>query len=256
MARINLLPWREAERKHRQRDLAAITAASVAATVLIGVTVHLQLDHLISLQQERNRFLEQQISMVDRKIGEIRKLEQTKANLLARMDVIQRLQQSRPEIVHLFDELVKTIPDGVYLTKESQHGKTIVVEGRAQSNARVSAFMRNIDASTWLGNAHLLLIQQKDKTASGLSEFRLRFNQKEPSSTAPGTHARKGSRAAAANTRADLQLCKSAWQWGPAQPEGPGAIPKRNRDAHRSQHQCALPIIRRQGRYQRWTSTS
>jgi type IV pilus assembly protein PilN len=221
MARINLLPWREAERKRRQRELATITAASVAATLVIGVGVHLQLNHLISLQQERNRFLEQEISMLDRQIGEIRKLEQTKANLLARMDVIQRLQQSRPEIVHLFDELVKAIPDGVYLTKESQHGKSIVVEGRAQSNARVSAFMRNIDASTWLGNAHLLVIRQKGRTASGLSEFRLRFNQKEPSSSAPGAHGRKGGRAAAANSGADLELYKSAWRWGPALPERP-----------------------------------
>lgn len=223
MARINLLPWREAERKRRQRDLATITAVSVAATLVIGVAVHLQLEHLISLQQERNRFLEQQISMLDRQIGEISKLEQTKANLLARMDVIQRLQQSRPEIVHLFDDLVKAIPDGVYLTKESQHGKSIVVEGRAQSNARVSAFMRNIDTSTWLGDAHLLLIEQKDKTASGLSEFRLRFNQKEPSSTAPGAHARKPGKVTAASPDAKLQFYRSAWQWGPAQPERPRA---------------------------------
>lgn len=227
MARINLLPWREAERKRRQRDLATITGVSVAVTLVIGVAVHLQLEHLISLQQERNQFLQHQITMLDRQIGEIRKLEQTKANLLARMDVIQRLQQSRPEIVHLFDELVKAIPDGVYLTKESQHGKAIVVEGRAQSNARVSAFMRNIDASSWLGNARLLLIEQKDKTASGLSEFRLRFNQKEPSSTVPGAHARKGGKAAAVTPQTHRQLYKSAWQWGPAQPEGPRASQER-----------------------------
>jgi type IV pilus assembly protein PilN len=143
------------------------------------------------------------------------------------MDVIQRLQESRPEIVHLFDELVKAIPDGVYLTKESQDGKTVVVEGRAQSNARVSAFMRNIDASSWLGDAHLLLIQQKDKTASGLSEFRLRFKQKEPSSATPGARSKKGARSTASSPTAEPQLYKSAWQRGPAQPERSGASQER-----------------------------
>jgi type IV pilus assembly protein PilN len=219
MARINLLPWREAERKRRQRDLLAITAASVGATLLIGLGVHLQIDHLITLQEERNQFLEQQISQLDQKIREIRKLEQTKANLLARMDVIQRLQQSRPEIVHLFDELVKAIPDGVYLTKESQNGNTVVVEGQAQSNARVSAFMRNIDASPWLGNARLLLIEQKDRGANGLSRFQLRFDQREPKPAEAGAKKGKGRKANGGHSETALQRHESNREWDAAVPE-------------------------------------
>jgi type IV pilus assembly protein PilN len=96
------------------------------------------------------------------------------------MDVIQQLQQSRPEEVRLFDELVITIPEGVYLTSIKQTGRIVVLEGRAQSNARVSAFMRNIDASEWIGDPRLLLIEHKDETGTGLSHFRLQFRQRTP----------------------------------------------------------------------------
>jgi type IV pilus assembly protein PilN len=179
MARINLLPWREAERKRRQRNFAILAASSLVATALLGVGIHWQIERLISIQEGRNQFLQTQISMLDRQIAEIRQLEKTKANLLARMNVIERLQQSRPEVVHLFDEVVKAIPEGIFLTKLSQSGRSVVVEGQAQSNARVSAFMRNIEASAWIGNPRLLLIEQKGKAASGLSRFQLRFDQKE-----------------------------------------------------------------------------
>jgi type IV pilus assembly protein PilN len=107
------------------------------------------------------------------------------------MRVIQQLQESRPEVVHLFDELVNTIPEGVYLTKANQSGRSIVVEGQAQSNARVSAFMRNIEASSWLGNPRLLLIEQKGKGSNGLSRFQLRFDQKEPRPADDGDNTKK-----------------------------------------------------------------
>ena len=138
--------------------------------------MHMFVEGMISHQNNRNAYLEAEIAKLDRKINEIRDLEKTKANLIARMNVIQRLQESRPEIVHLFDELVDTLPEGAYLTKVAQQGRKVDLEGRAQSNARVSAYMRNIDASGWLGQANLNVIENRDKTGTGLSHFELAAN--------------------------------------------------------------------------------
>jgi type IV pilus assembly protein PilN len=181
VARINLLPWREAERRRRQREVAATTASALAATLALGFAVHLYLNLLVSDQESRNQFLQHEISLLDEKIREIRDLEKTRERLLARMNVIQQLQVSRPEVVHLFDELVMDIPAGVYLTKISQTGRFVILDGRAQSNARVSAFMRNIEASKWLGNPALMLIEYEDTSGTGMSHFRLRFEQLESS---------------------------------------------------------------------------
>ena len=121
-----------------------------------------------------------EIAQLNRKIKEIRNLEKTKANLIARMNIIQRLQESRPEIVHLFDELVETLPSGTYLETVTQGGKAIALQGRAQSNARVSAYMRNIEGSEWLGDATLKLIENKEKTGTGMSHFQLATKQVVP----------------------------------------------------------------------------
>jgi type IV pilus assembly protein PilN len=177
MARINLLPWREAQRKRRQRDFAVAGAVALGLTALAAFLVHLQIEAWIAGQQSRNQFLTEQIRELDLQIKEIQKLEETKAGLLARMRIIQQLQQSRPEVVRLFDELVTAVPEGVFLTKVEQTGRNVVVEGRAQSNARVSAFMRNVETSPWIGRPRLLLIENKDKTGTGLSHFRLSFDQ-------------------------------------------------------------------------------
>jgi type IV pilus assembly protein PilN len=177
MARINLLPWREAERKHRQREFGGMMAAALVLALAVGAGVHMNVDARITYQNQRNAFLEGEIAVLNRKIREIKDLEKTKANLIARMNIIQRLQESRPEVVHLFDELVKTLPDGVYLTKVVQHGHNLDLEGRAQSNARVSAYMRNIDASPWLGGASLKVIEHRDKTGAGFSEFQLKATE-------------------------------------------------------------------------------
>lgn len=180
MARINLLPWRETQRKRRQRQFASAAIAAVVATLVLGFAVHWHAEQLIAAQEARNAFLQREIDQLNLKIKEIEVLEKTKAGLLARMDVIQQLQRSRPEVVHLFDELVATIPEGVVLTKVQQTGRQVVVEGRAQSNARVSAFMRNVEASAWVTDPLLLLIEAKDRTGTGLSHFRLQFSQKQP----------------------------------------------------------------------------
>ncbi|MEA3277644.1 MAG: PilN domain-containing protein [Pseudomonadota bacterium] len=177
MARINLLPWRETERKRRQRQLAVMAAAAVAATLVAGLALHTHFERLISIQESRNQFLQREISRFDRQIEEIKELEETRSNLLARMEIIQELQQSRPEVVHLFDEVVSAIPAGVFLTSIKQSGHSVILEGRAQSNARVSALMRSIEASQWIGNPQLLLIENKEQTGTGLSHFRLAFTQ-------------------------------------------------------------------------------
>lgn len=177
MTRINLLPWRETERKRRQKEFGLALAGTLLFAVLIGILVHWQIENLIAYQTHRNQFLQGEIAQLDRKIRDIRDLEKTKAGILARMRIIQQLQESRPEIVHLFDELVNTLPVGVYLTSVTQKGRTLLLEGRAQSNARVSAYMRNIEASKWLGKPRLLVIENKEVTGTGLSHFKLEAKQ-------------------------------------------------------------------------------
>ncbi len=177
MARINLLPWREEARQQRRKDFLTVGAIALGAVFAGAVLTHLYYEDSISDQQALNSYLQTEIAALDLKIEEIRDLEKTKADLLARMDIIQRLQTSRPEAVRLFDELVTAIPAGVYLTKVEQTGRSVVVEGRAQSNARVSAFMSKVEAAQAIGKPRLMLIENKDKTGTGLSHFRLSFDQ-------------------------------------------------------------------------------
>ncbi len=181
MARINLLPWRDARRQRRQRDLVSAAIAAVMVTLLIGIVVQMQFSHMIENQNRRNEFLTSEIRRLDQIIKEIERLDAMKQDLLARMNIIQTLQESRPEIVRLFDELVRAMPEGVFLVDLKQSGGNITVEGRAQSNARVSALMRNIQDSDWIDAPQLLLIENKDQTGTGLSHFRLSFKQQRKS---------------------------------------------------------------------------
>jgi type IV pilus assembly protein PilN len=170
MARINLLPWREERRKARQVQfniLAGITG--VAGAVVIGM-VYVFMDTAISIQNDRNTFLTQQIASEDNQIAKIKDLEDTKQNLLARMQIIQQLQLSRPVVVHLFDQLVKTVPPGVYLTSVTENGDQLTLEGTADSSARISTYLRNIDASPWMGSPNLTVVQ-KDPSKSGAQHF-------------------------------------------------------------------------------------
>jgi len=177
MARINLLPWRETLRKERQREFGVAVGGMMVITLLLLLVSHMHIASLIKHQQNRNNFLKQEIAVAENRIKEIKALESTKAKLLARMEVIQELQSSRPGVVHLFDELVKTVPDGVILNTLVQSGKNIDLDGQAQSNARVSAYMRNIDASEWIGSPKLLVIASKDKTGTAYNHFRMTAKQ-------------------------------------------------------------------------------
>ena len=185
MARINLLPWREAARQQRRQEFLTLLGIALGLTAMAVALVHFYFEDRISGRQARNQYLKTEIAALDRKIKEIDEIEKTKADLLARMEIIQRLQKSRPEIVRLFDELVTALPEGVYLTKLEQAERTITLEGRAQSNARVSAFMRRIESSQSIGQPRLMLIENKDKTDTGLSHFRLSFSQTSPEPEAP-----------------------------------------------------------------------
>ena len=172
MARINLLPWREELRKQQQQEFVVAIGFSVLVTAALLGCVHMYLQGLQDYQDQRNKIILDEIAILDTKIKEIKDIEEKKNKLLTKIDVIQELQESRPEIVHLFDELSTTAPEGIYLTKFSQSGNGLTMNGKAQSNARVSAYMRAIDASPWLKTPRLNVIQSKDKTSnSQLSDF-------------------------------------------------------------------------------------
>lgn len=177
MARINLLPWREARRKQQQIEFFVVLGVAVGITLLLWGLVHLHYNQRIDYQTSRNQFLESQISRLDKRIEEIERLESEKERLLARMRAIEQLQSNRPLIVRLFDELVNSLPDGVSVTKVDQTGKDITINGVAQSNARVSSFMRNLESSQWLEDPQLDIIQAETAEGLRVSNFTLRFRQ-------------------------------------------------------------------------------
>ncbi|MFZ0257673.1 MAG: PilN domain-containing protein [Gammaproteobacteria bacterium] len=183
MPHINLLPWREELRKRRQKDFGIAALGAILITVGVLVLVHMQFNSVIDYQQSRNRYLEEQIAQLDEKIKEIKTLDEEKKRLLARMQIIQRLQASRPEIVHLFDELVVAIPDGLYFSKLTQESGKVGITGYAQSNARVSSIMRRLAKSPWFKDPKLLEIKadaKADKNGLRLNHFSLQITQRKP----------------------------------------------------------------------------
>ena len=136
MANINLLPWREEQRKEKTRQFTSMMGFSVFLTIAVFLLIHVTISGQISHQQKRNKILQDEISRLDVALKEIEGLEETKEKLLSRMDIIQSLQQKRPQIVHLFDEIVRTVPEGIYLTGIKQSGTSININGIAESNGR------------------------------------------------------------------------------------------------------------------------
>jgi len=176
MAKINLLPWRQELRKEQQRQFFTLMGLCVVLVIVGMAAVHLQYARMINTQNSRNDYLRKHIQEVEKQIAEINELSSKKERLLARMEIIQQLQRNRPEIVRLFDELVRVMPDGVYLTSLQQNNISLQMSGVAQSNARVSALMRNIDQSEWLANPQLVVIESGKKEES--RKFTLRAQQK------------------------------------------------------------------------------
>lgn len=183
MARINLLPWREERRKEQQREFGVMVAGGVVITGLLFLLAHMTVDGWIDQQKSRNAELQKEITEVNKKITEIEELEKQKEDYLQRMKVIQDLQESRPKIVHMVDELLNVMPVGSYLTSLKQEGDKVTLEGKAQSNARVSGIMSAIEnekATPWINKPELKVIVDKDRNKSGLFEFTLSLQQTTP----------------------------------------------------------------------------
>jgi type IV pilus assembly protein PilN len=173
MPRINLLPWREQERKIRRREFMVAGGGAVFAAVIFVLGGKLLYSSWTDAQKEKNNLLTKEIVKLDAQIADIQDLENRKQRLVARMEIIERLQRKRPEIVHLFDEMVKTVPEGIYLTAIKQTGNKLEIHGVAQSSTRVSTFMRNIDSSVWMDNPVLQVVESAKDSASGGSNFTL-----------------------------------------------------------------------------------
>lgn len=180
MTAINLLPWREMRSKEHQRQFFSVSAGAAILMAMIVFYIHIHVSGLIEAQNARNDFLQDEITKVEKTIADIKSLQSEKKALLARMNIIQQLQTRRPEIVHIFDEIVRTVPGGIYLTSIKQQGNSFTIEGMAQSNARVSSFMRNLDASEWFDRPRLDVIQANDKDTVRTARFKLLVNEVSP----------------------------------------------------------------------------
>jgi type IV pilus assembly protein PilN len=168
MAKINLLPWRAERRKLRQKEFYTMLGGAALIAVVLSFGIVKYFDMLISTQNERNTRLTTEIAQLDAKIKEIEALDKKKAELLARKAVIEQLQANRSQMVHLFDELVRTIPDGVRLNSIKQAGNQLTLDGVAQSNARVSSYMRALEASGWMTKPDLGQIEAKTNADKAL----------------------------------------------------------------------------------------
>ena len=174
MTKINLLDWRNARRQQRKQQFMLLLGLTFLASAAVVLITYLGMDAAISHQQERNKILQTEIAALDKQIKEIQELQRVKANLLARMRVIEQLQQSRSATVHFFDEIINTLPDGVYLTGIKQSGADVTLDGIAESNGRISAYMKNLDASPWFKDPKLVVIRTSDKNHLRNSEFQLK----------------------------------------------------------------------------------
>ena len=192
MARINLLPWRAERRKLRQKDFLGMLGLAVAAGVLASFLVVSWYNSRIGNQNARNEYLKGEIAKVDVQIKEIEELDKQKARLLARKEVIEQLQANRSQMVHLFDSLVRTIPDGVSLTSIKQEGDILTLGGRSQSNARVSTYMRNLESSGWMTNPDLNIIEAKAGNPGLPYEFNLKVKLANPNAPKEGEEAAAG----------------------------------------------------------------
>jgi type IV pilus assembly protein PilN len=181
MPSINLLPWRQALRQRRRKEFLIGIGAAVGLAAIVTMVAHLSVSSMIDAQTRRNELLKSEIAELDKAIEQILALEDQKEQMISRMQVIDTLQASRPEVVKLFDQIVSTLPEGVYLTSVKQSSKKIEFNGVAQSSTRVSAFMRNIDASESLMTPELKVIQTGSNAGPG-AQFTLFASQR----AAPG----------------------------------------------------------------------
>ena len=180
MARINLLPWRDEYRQEKQKEFVTVLVG-VALLVLVAVYLWTNaISSAIDSQKERNQLLNEEITVLNKEVKEIQKLKKRRAELLSRMKVIQGLQGERPVIVRYFDDLVRAVPEGVYLTELKRTGQKIQLTGITESNVRVSAFMRNLDASEWFFSPNLKSVTAAPKYGEQASEFTMSLATTKP----------------------------------------------------------------------------
>ncbi len=177
MARINLLPWREELRKERQRQFLSILGLIAVLGIVVVFSYKYSVSLKIERQQFRNNFLQTQISDLNTQIKEIEKLEEERRKLIERMEMITNLQKSRPQVVRIFDELVRAIPEGLNLKSVTRKGNVLTIEGSAESAQRVTAFMRKIEASQWFINPHLKDIDSDKTYGAGRKAFSLTVSE-------------------------------------------------------------------------------
>lgn len=177
MAKINLLPWREALRKERQNQFYAVIGLVLAAAGLIVYLVNTSYENNIYNQQQRNSYIVKETKVLDAKIEEIRKLRETRQQLIERMELIQALQGNRPIIVRVFDEMARAVPDDLYFTEVAIKDTAVSIKGIAKSNNRVAALMRNFDSSDWFADPALIRVQAKSE---GVNEFEISMKRVQP----------------------------------------------------------------------------
>jgi type IV pilus assembly protein PilN len=171
MIRINLLPHREIRRKHQQQQFFTLLGGVIVIGAVVWFVVHSYLDDELETQQGRNKYLQDEIVKLDKQIAEIQKLKDQTAALLARKRVVETLQSNRSEVVHLLDQLVRQLPDGVYLKSVKQTGARVTITGLTQSQARVSTLMRNLESSPQLESPGLVEIKAIQQGGQRVNEF-------------------------------------------------------------------------------------
>lgn len=180
MTKINLLPWREELRKQKRQEFFTVLLGTAILGVVLVFAINVFIGNQISNQEGRNQYLNTEIAKLDEKIKEIQNLQTRRNQLIERMKVIQDLQGNRPVIVHLLDELTRTLSDGVYYTKISRTDTKMSLEGMAESNNKISKLMRQLDASPWIGGSSLVSVKNKDEQGQAMNAFVLSVVQEIP----------------------------------------------------------------------------
>ena len=191
-ARINLLPHREMRRKQQQQHFLVMLGVVMAMGAAIWFSVHTYLDSTLTNQQARNKYLEEEIVKIDKEIAEINKLKEQIAALLKRKQVVETLQSNRAEVVHLLDQLVRQLPDGMYLKAIKQQGTKVSISGYTQSQARVSTLMRNLESSQYLQKANLVEIKSVSIGGQRLNEFTMNIEVTREAASTDKKAGRKG----------------------------------------------------------------
>ncbi|KTD82921.1 PilN domain-containing protein [Legionella waltersii] len=176
MTQINLLPWREQQREQEKKMFTTMLLIGIVVSAVIVFLIDSYASHLVSSQVARNQLLQSEIARLDEQIKEIKSLRQTREGLISRMSIVQNLQSTRTLMVHLFDELIKVMPPGIYVTKLQRENDIVTLWGYSESNTSISILMRSIEANIWIQNPVLTEIKKDDKSKQAANnEFKLSF---------------------------------------------------------------------------------